>query len=407
MNVIVDEAEGTIQSDPEGPLGGGILFQYLDLDEALFLFHEIFERDTYAPAPEGTGLRTRGKGEEARPVKALPITIVDAGANIGLFALAQVHQLLRRRGAGGGGEGGGARSEKRQRRGPIEVALVCIEPVPPILETLRTNLTLLEEACTPDVQIVHKAVHGCALTSPQKARGGDASSTTITYYPGAPGESTTRPQERRDTLTSISEALRDRRALVEAESDKLEDETRALLTTLLDTVGEQADAQMAEYGQTKRDEGVDGEGGAKSMTPHRTFTVPRRTLTSVLHEVMPPLEVVHVLKVDVEGDELDVLEGIDGTLWPKILNLFVEVSNLDGQRLDRVVSLVSGHFPQHQVTVKSQEADVFKHQVEAEAAGGGRSGGVDAEDCMTFVPREAQLYIVHAWRTKGGVGQGV
>ena len=51
---------------------------------------------------------------------------------------------------------------------------------------------------------------------------------------------------------------------------------------------------------------------------------------------------VDLLKVDVEGAELDVLRGIDAHQWPLIAQVLAEVQDLDG-RLSAVSDLLAGH----------------------------------------------------------------
>ncbi|QNP74396.1 FkbM family methyltransferase [Streptomyces roseirectus] len=50
-------------------------------------------------------------------------------------------------------------------------------------------------------------------------------------------------------------------------------------------------------------------------------------------------EPVALLKIDVEGAELDVLQGIDAAHWPLIGQIVLEVQDLDG-RLDAVLALL-------------------------------------------------------------------
>ncbi|EHK80187.1 FkbM family methyltransferase [Saccharomonospora azurea] len=57
----------------------------------------------------------------------------------------------------------------------------------------------------------------------------------------------------------------------------------------------------------------------------------------------PDIDTIDLLKVDVEGAELDVLAGIDDSDWPRIRQAVVEVQDLDGRRLDAVVSVLARH----------------------------------------------------------------
>lgn len=70
----------------------------------------------------------------------------------------------------------------------------------------------------------------------------------------------------------------------------------------------------------------------------REFTVPVRRLSDLLaeHGVTDRIDLV---KVDVEGAELDVLRGIDDADWPRIDRLAMEVQDRDG-RLAQIEDLL-------------------------------------------------------------------
>src|SRR5262249_60403938 len=56
---------------------------------------------------------------------------------------------------------------------------------------------------------------------------------------------------------------------------------------------------------------------------------PMRTVSEIIREQQVPH--IDLLKVDVEKAELDVLEGIEATDWPRIRQVVVEVHDLDGR----------------------------------------------------------------------------
>jgi FkbM family methyltransferase len=64
---------------------------------------------------------------------------------------------------------------------------------------------------------------------------------------------------------------------------------------------------------------------------------PMRTVSEIIREQQVPH--IDLLKVDVEKAELDVLEGIEASDWPRIRQVVVEVHDLDG-RLDRLTELL-------------------------------------------------------------------
>jgi FkbM family methyltransferase len=59
------------------------------------------------------------------------------------------------------------------------------------------------------------------------------------------------------------------------------------------------------------------------------FTAPVKTLSQVIRE--NNVERIHLLKIDVEKSELDVLDGLDEEDWPKIRQLVVEVHDIEGR----------------------------------------------------------------------------
>jgi FkbM family methyltransferase len=65
-----------------------------------------------------------------------------------------------------------------------------------------------------------------------------------------------------------------------------------------------------------------------------------RTLSGILDE--RGIERVDLLKVDVEGAELDVLRGIRDEDWPKLRSLVIEVQDEDG-RLQAIQDLLARH----------------------------------------------------------------
>jgi FkbM family methyltransferase len=67
-----------------------------------------------------------------------------------------------------------------------------------------------------------------------------------------------------------------------------------------------------------------------------------RTSVHRLSSFLPGDRVVDLLKVDVEGSELDVLLGVDTVHWPLINQVIIEVQDLNG-RLDEICDLLSHH----------------------------------------------------------------
>ncbi|HEV7519010.1 MAG TPA: FkbM family methyltransferase, partial [Thermoanaerobaculia bacterium] len=72
----------------------------------------------------------------------------------------------------------------------------------------------------------------------------------------------------------------------------------------------------------------------------RSFVCPMRTLSEVVRE--HGVEVIDLLKVDVEKAELDVLQGLAEEDWPKVRQVVAEVHDLDG-RLGEITQLLTRH----------------------------------------------------------------
>lgn len=144
------------------------------------------------------------------------------------------------------------------------------EPVAPIFEVLSANVRHLS-ACV---------LHAYGLSA-------NATSTTITYYPGASAMSGLYAEPARD---------------------------RDLVLTVLTQQGlsrPEAEAQLA------------------GRYEPQTLTCELRTLSSFLNASGPPR--VDLLKIDVERAELDVLRGIDDKDWPRIRQVAMEVHDEGGR----------------------------------------------------------------------------
>lgn len=144
---------------PQRPLRGliedghGLCFEHLGVEEAEFVYHEIFVRRSYLA--HGVQL----------PLTGSP-TVIDVGANIGLFALFC------------------ARMNPRSR-------VVAVEPAPAAFAALERNLSHLQRATC-----VQRA-----LADSARARG------CLTIYADAPGESSRHPREREMQRVRLREAM--------------------------------------------------------------------------------------------------------------------------------------------------------------------------------------------------------
>jgi len=174
--------------------------------------------------------------------------VVDAGANIGMFAL------------------------YIKRRYPA-AEILTFEPAPESAAVLRQNIGL----------------HGLAgITVHDVALGSRPEQVAFTYYPAAPGNSTRYPEQSGPAKEAVGRMLSPR--------------------------------------------------VAERLYRGRDITVPVERLSAFLTAGRP----VDLLKIDVEGAELEVLQGIDPPQWPLIRQVIVEVQEHAG-RLAAVCDLLSSH----------------------------------------------------------------
>jgi FkbM family methyltransferase len=230
--------------------------------EAHYLYHEIFTHDDYL------------KDLPPLPPDAV---VVDAGANIGLFAL-RIAQVC------------------------PEAHLVVVEPVPSTCALLRLNL---EDLAVDEVDVLEVAL------------GESSGRTVLTAYTHLSANSTGRPQEKPASwVAEMRSAQPD-----QATADEM------LSTSLVE---------------------VDVVRLSQVLPRHRSR--------------------IDLVKVDVEGAELEVLRGIDDHDWPRIAAVVVEVHDVDGRLAEverlltrrgfsctaRVPAMMSPDLQHHIVTAKAK-----------------------------------------------------
>jgi FkbM family methyltransferase len=79
------------------------------------------------------------------------------------------------------------------------------------------------------------------------------------------------------------------------------------------------------------------------------------TVSSLMEE--HELDRIDLLKIDCEGAELHILEGVSDAHWPAIRQVVAEVNNLDG-RLDAVMGLLKKH---GLTQIETEVEDGFEH----------------------------------------------
>jgi FkbM family methyltransferase len=190
--------------------------------------------------------------------------ILDVGANIGLFTL----------------------SLMERHRG---LRIVCMEPVPNTRACLIRNVNESPWRVHHEVAIVPDAM------------GATRGTATISYYRRAPGNSTMHPREKRREWEAISDRItaRDiwsRNKLLALMLLPIYPWRRRLFTRWVAPVLDDVDSVTCEV----------------------------RTVSEIIRE--HGISRLDLLKIDVEGAELDVLEGIEEQHWPRIRQVAMEIA---------------------------------------------------------------------------------
>jgi len=146
------------------------------------------------------------------------------------------------------------------------------EPIKPIFEVLRENIGL------HSIQNISLFNYGLSLKNNPE--------TSFTFYPNSPCISTIKPEENLDFKDILKYVLKD-----------ISQEQIEYLTQTSKVMGE------------------------------------LKTLSFVINEL--DIQRIDLLKIDVEGAEYDVLQGIEEKDWNKIQQIVIEVKNIEG-RLEQI-----------------------------------------------------------------------
>ena len=153
---------GVLQYDAEGD----IVFESINNDEGSFLYEEIFTRRLYLKH----GITFDGV-----------CTVVDVGANIGMFALWMMLHA------------------------PLVSEIVAIEPCQPACEVFHRNVKhALQQTCRS--KSINVRLLNCAVGLPII----EGEGSTFVYYPDNPGESTRFPKEREEQRKILAVAFSNR-----------------------------------------------------------------------------------------------------------------------------------------------------------------------------------------------------
>lgn len=215
--------------------------------------------------------------------------VFDVGANIGAFAL----------------------SASRHAGGALE--LYCFEPIPPVFQALERNLTE-----SPMLGAVKKRLFQVGLTSfdgPTEA--------VFHYFKRLPCDTTQHIDEKREEFA----------AFFRAKGQRVETKLGGTLPGGLGrTLGAWASTSVSRLADSVVSGAV-----FDRLVGTTQLHCPLTTIDDIVKK--EGVSRIDLLKVDVEGAELDVLLGIGPSTWPLVRQVVMEGHDKEG-RLDRIKGLL-------------------------------------------------------------------
>ncbi len=200
-----------------------------------------------------------------------------------------------------------------------DLNLYAFEPIPEIFQVLQLN----QAAHFPKAQLLN-----CGLSQVAKT-------ATLIYYPNCSGWSTLYPDEQQVRESLYAYAKHSKQGLL-----------TTTLAKILPGVHRSIFDQIAN----------------RLFGGRQPVSCPLQTLSQVIAEQR--VSQIDLLKIDVEGSELDVLLGIQTADWPKIRQIVLEVQ-AGHNRLERIVSLLSAQGFQVRVEQEPELRNTGYYQIYA------------------------------------------
>jgi FkbM family methyltransferase len=182
-----------------------------------------------------------------------------------------------------------------------DVRLVCVEPCPDTCEALRTNFVDL-----PILAMTQYAIHAVGLTSPDRA-GQELSFYNFRHYP-------------MNSTFDLAAKLREVEIFFEDRGQRAYNRLR----TTLPTMGRAIRALVSSLPK-----GRAGRWLSRRIMGVEEVKARLETLDDVVTRA--GIERIDLLKIDVEGPELEVLMGIGPRTWPLIKQVVLETHDRDGR----------------------------------------------------------------------------
>lgn len=212
--------------------------------------------------------------------------VFDVGANVGAFAIEAAH------------------------RTQSSLSLYCFEPVPAIFGALSANA-----AKNPRLSAAVTNLFEVALVSE-----GDPTSTELSFFRRFPTDST----------CDIEGKRRDFEMFFAQKGETFRD-------ALAPRVGSTVAGALGRF-VTSMPHGAVGRAVSDIVLGHERLQAQTSTLSKVIQE--REVDKIDLLKIDVEGAELRVLQGIAGEHWPLIEQVVLEGHD-HGGRLDEIRGLLT------------------------------------------------------------------
>lgn len=256
---------------------------------ASLLRHRLPDGEAFF-TPRGARLDVAKVGREVAEYFATGIelkkgqVVFDVGANVGLFAL------------------------QAARHTDGELSLYCFEPIPEIYRALRTNFER-----HPILRRTRHRLFNCGLTANEERR-----AVQFYYFKNIPCDSTYDIEAKRRDFEDAFETFA-RRTCNQIE--------RALPGPMGRFLGRAARVVVADLPK-----GPIGRYLSDRVTGMETVECPLSTLASIVEEEAVPR--IDLLKIDVEGAELDVLLGMHEAGWKKIRQIVLEGHDQNGRLRD-------------------------------------------------------------------------
>lgn len=200
--------------------------------------------------------------------------VFDVGANVGLFTLFAASQASK-------------------------LTVLAFEPSPPTYAALQANV---------DAVLKMRGDQGHTIKLFEHALSDDERIAEISWYPEMPGNSTLFPTEKKAEASVVSEAFRMQDAW---KFDKLAFTGLLLLYPIRHWLIRTILTRRFRRGQT--------------------FPVQLRRLSTIISE--QNIKSIDLLKIDVEGAEFDVLNGLSDSDWDRIRQLVMEISPANDHRV--------------------------------------------------------------------------